>query len=246
MELTDYISAGYFLSRYTGERDCTGIRLRRITMAREHSQRRFFPHTWAIPWCGDDRSERIERAADFGVPEADLDAVLAWADASFGTKFGAWSVFFSLGHARAAAAAMLGNVRDLDLWGVGLHRDLARSFCDATRPPPPEPGFAPMGASGVHIAVCQRPAPLADGGVPLGYEVLIEDLGCEFNSPESRHLDEVGASRAAGIAVNADGLFESLEDALSCCRQLPGVGEDAPPYRCSGWLPWLLVRYPLD
>jgi hypothetical protein len=111
MELRDYVAAGYFLSRHTGLRDCTGIQLRRITMAHDHSQRRFFPESWTLSWCGETREQRIEDAAVFGIAEGDLDEVIAWADESFGSLFGAWDVFFTLEDARAAGACVPGKRR---------------------------------------------------------------------------------------------------------------------------------------
>jgi hypothetical protein len=244
MKRSDYIAAGYFLSRHTGALDCTGIELRRTTLASDHAQREFFPDAWAISWCSEDRSKRVERAEVFGIAEHDLDRIIAWADRGFGESFGAWSVFFSLDEARAAARSMLGGAAGLELWGVGLHRDLVSAYCDATKPPPATPGFAPVGASGVHTATCVHTRPLAEGGTALGHELLIEDFGCAFNSPESRHLDEKALYGAAGVEPNAHGLIDDYEDALSCCRHLDARAAETP-HRITGWRPWLIVQYPL-
>lgn len=48
--VTDYVAAGYFLSRYGAAQDCTGLQLRRMSMGHDHSQRRFFPETWTLSW----------------------------------------------------------------------------------------------------------------------------------------------------------------------------------------------------
>lgn len=241
--LEDYVAAGFFLSRHTGLHDCTGLALRRVTLAHEHSQRRFFPESWTLSWCSESREERLERAAAFGIAERDLERVMAWADRSFGSEFGAWDVLFTLEGARAAARSLLEEAADLELWGVGLHRSLTADFCKASAPPPPVPGCAPTGASGLHVAACERPAPLADGGTVLGHEILIPEFGA-FNSPESRHLDEQAAFRAAGVVPNGLGLIDSFEDALSCCRFLDAHAAETP-HKITGWLPWLIVRYPL-
>jgi hypothetical protein len=243
-DIRQYVSAGYFLSRWTGEHDCTGVELRRITLAHDHSQRRFFPESWTLSWCRETREERIDASAVFGIAEADLDGVIAWADENFGLAFGAWDVFFTLADAQAAASAFLRNAANVELWGVGLHRSLVSGFCKTSEPPPQVPGFAPTGASGLHIATCVRPAPLAEGGSVLGHEILIPEFGASFNSPESRHLDEVEAFRAAGVVRNAVGLIDSFDDALACCRHLEKHASDTQ-YEISGWLPWLIVRYSL-
>lgn len=242
VDLRNYVAAGYFLSRHAGAHDCTGLELRRITMAHDHSQRRFFPGTWALPWCGGTREQRIEEAAVFGIAEEDLDEVMAWADRSFGVVFGAWDVFFMLDDARVAAHTLLPHATGLELWGVGLHRSLVSAFCEASAPPPQQPGFAPMGASGIHIATCVRPAPLAEDGLVLGHEILVNDVGCSFNSPASLHLDERRRLREAGVVPNEHGLIDSFDDALACCRVIePAPGEARSP--STPWLPWLIVRY---
>lgn len=239
-----YVAAGYFLSRDAGRADATEPPLRRITMAHDHTRRRFFPDTWALSWCVASREARLERAAALGIAARDLDAVTAWADRSFGSVFGAWDVFFKLDGAREAARTFLASAADLELWGVGLHQSLVRAYCQASGPPRPAPGAAPTGPSGLHVAACLRPAPLADGGTVLGHELLIPEIGASFNSPGSLHLDERAVLKAAGVAPNEDGLIDSINDALACCRLLDALAPET--HRgITGWLPWLLVRYPL-
>ncbi len=56
--------AGYLLSRHVGATDCTGIELRRVTVATDHSPRK--PDAWALSWCGRSREEQVEEAAVWG------------------------------------------------------------------------------------------------------------------------------------------------------------------------------------
>jgi hypothetical protein len=129
------------------------------------------------------------------------------------------------------------------VWGVGLHRTLLRKYCEASKPPPPQPGYAPTGASGTHIAVCVRSKPLAPGGEALGHELLIDDAGCCFNSPESRHLDEKELLRTVGVVPNGHGLIDSFDEALACCHHLEARAAESQ-HAITGWRPWLIVRYP--
>ena len=245
MNLRDYVSAGYFLSRYTGSKDCTGITLRRETLATDHSQREFFPNSWALSWCEATRAERVQKGAVFGITEPELDGVIAWADEGFGTVFEAWSVFFELKEARAAARSILGRATDLELWGVGLHHDLRSAYCEASRPPAPQPGYAPIGAGGILEVACTRLAPLAQGGVVLGHELLSDDQGGAFNSPESRHLEERDNFRAVGVVPNRLGLIDSFDEALACARHFDSLAATTSQ-QIIGWRPWLIVRYPLQ
>jgi hypothetical protein len=157
-DIHDYIAAGYFLSRYVGPHDCTGIELRRLTLANDHSPREFFPDGWCLSWCHSSRQEMVAAASVFGIPESELAGVISWADKHFGLEFGAWSVFFELRGAREVARSVLGNAADLDLWGVGLHRSVVGEYraatTAATRPGAPRAGFAQVGAGGVRDAIC--------------------------------------------------------------------------------------------
>jgi hypothetical protein len=245
IDIRDYVAAGYFLSRYVGVHDCTGIELRRVSLAQDHSQRKFFPDSWALSWCHGTRQERIDQAAVFGITERGLDRVIDWADRSFDTAFGAWSVFYGIGDARGVTASFLKEAVDLELWGLGLHRSLLSAYCEASKPPPQKPGYAPSGASGFHVAACVRPTALADGGDVLGHELLIEEVGCCLNSPESRHLDELGAFRAVGVEPNNHGLIDSFDDALACCKHLDEHAAETQ-HHITGWIPWLIVRYSTD
>lgn len=51
-------------------------------MGHDHSLRRSFPETWALSWCRETRDERLEDAAVFGIPDAERDGVIAWADSA--------------------------------------------------------------------------------------------------------------------------------------------------------------------
>jgi hypothetical protein len=242
--LQDYVASGYFLSRHVGVRDCTGIELRRVSLAHDHSQHRFFPESWTLSWCSETPEQRIQEAAVFGIAEGDLDEVMAWADRSFGSVFGAWDAFFTLDDARAAARSFVRNAVGLELWGVGLHRTLVSAFCKRSAPPPQKPGYAPVGASAIHVAACVRSAPLSDGGTVLGHEILIASVGCSFNSPESLHIDERELFRDAGLVPNTHGLIDSFDEALACCQFLEADASEDRDER-AGFLPWLLVRYSL-
>jgi hypothetical protein len=110
----------------------------------------------------------IEEAAVFGIVEDDLDGVMAWAEQSFGSLFGAWNVFFAQEDARAAARSFLRNAASLELWGVGLHRSLVSAYCAESVPNDPT-----VSPGGIHIATCVRPAPIAQNGTVAGHEILV-------------------------------------------------------------------------
>ena len=241
----EYIAGGYFLSRYLGGSDCTGTVLRKTTLARDHSARIFFPDSWALSWGSSGGEERTVAATKFGINSQELPNIVDWADKQFEKTFGVWSVIFKLSDARTIARTILKNAVGLDLWGVGLHPQLVETYLAFSTPPPQKPGYAPMGASGTHIAMSRHSAPLASKGTVLGYELLVDDIGCGvFNSPESRHIDEDAMYHALGISPNSNGLINSFEEGIACSRHLEQT--EATKSKICGWFPWLIVQYPLE
>lgn len=230
--LADYTAAGFYLSRRLTSDECGGIDLGRLSLASDQPERAFFPDSWTLSWVRREREERIASAAAFGFEADQIDAIMEWAGRSFGNTFGFWRVFFSIDDARTVGESALGGVSGVELWGVGLHRSLVNGYCRA-------PGQ--ITASGVRTAVFANKK-LPEGGTVLGYDLLFEELGSSFSSPESRGFDEVAMFRNVGVAPNEDGLVDSFADAKKCCRYL----DERPGAKVKGWQPWLLVRYPLS
>ena len=146
--------------------------------------------------------------------------------------------------ARTIARMFLSKAQGLELWGLGVRRPVLEDLREGTAPPPQQPGYAPTGASGVHL-VTELDQPLAAGGTPLGHEPLIADVGCSFNSPAALHLDEAAVWRGLGVQPNEHGLIDSYDEALAGCREFAGA-KVAGPAPQSGWFPGLIVRYSLE
>jgi hypothetical protein len=239
--LDEYLSAGYFLSRQV-EPQRQGDRA--VTLGADHSPRRFFPESWTLSWCGDPSESRVRNAQLFGMTESDLDRVQAWADGAFGSVFGAWDVIFRIEDARAIARTFLSRAQGLELWGLGVHRSFLKELRDGTEPPAQVPGYAPSGASGVHLAT-EMGRSLAAGGTALGHEPLIAEVGCGFSSPASLHLDEAAVWSRLGVQLNEHGLVDSYAEALAGCREFATATLSGPAPQ-SDWFPGLIVRYSLE
>lgn len=236
-----YLCAGYFLSRLV-EPVHPGCRA--VTLGHDHSPRRFFPESWTLSWCREPPDHRVRDARPFGISEADLPRVHAWADEAFGEAFGAWDVIFRVEDARSIARTFLSGAEGLELWGLGVRRPVLEDLRKATEPPAQLPGHAPTGPSGLHQAA-ELGRPLAPGGTPLGHEPLIAEVGCTYNSPTSLHLDEAAVWSRLGVQPNEHGLIDSYDEAFAACRELASAAV-AGPAHLSAWFPGLIVRYPLD
>jgi hypothetical protein len=237
----DYVSAGYFLSVLV---DPPAPGHRAVTLGSDHSPRRFFPESWTLSWCGESPETRASKAREFGIAESELPRIHAWADGAFGKTFGAWDVIFRIEDAREMARMFLSKASGLELWGLGIRRSSVDDVREGTTPPAQTPGYAPVGASGVH-QVTELSRPLASGGTPLGHEPLIAEVGCSYNAPASLHIDEAAVWARLGVQPNDLGLIDSYEDALAGCGEFTRFSVAGPAHQ-SEWFPGLIVKYPVE
>ncbi len=126
---------------------------------------------------------------------------------------------------------------DMQLIGLGLSPESVEAFATAATPPPPEPGYAPIGEGGcLQVAKQHRPVP---EGRLLGYELLCVDHGLITDSWLCNGL-EVYFSERLGIRPNEHGLLGALDGARRCCEAIEKKEVGAEP---GLWLPWGLVGY---
>jgi hypothetical protein len=214
------ISGGYYLARRSATVSASGCRSV------------FFPDAWAIEWTSVGDEERSRRATEFGVGS---DA-FAWATGAFEKEFGWPNVFYTLTAARAAQGSM---VPDSILFGLGLPPSHVDEFLKAAAPPRPQPGYAPVGETG--IFQCVRAAEcIAPGGEPLGFELLATDFGLLTCSWACNGL-ETTCAESLGVGTNTHGFVANYADALRCAQLIAQPDTGAEP---GLWLPWLLTVYP--
>jgi len=239
MIITDYIAAGYYLARFADRPAYISAELmpKRILSASPDICY-LFPDTWALEWTTDDDEGRIAGAANFGISTAVLPKVIKWATQSFSTAFGWPNVFYSLESAQKARHAFLADRDDVALFGLGLHKSNVKEFLDFAAPPLQQPGFAPMGKTGVFEAVSQNRA-LVDNGISLGYELLVTTAGLLTCSWLCNGL-EVTFAKELGIKPNSNGFIQTFEEASRCANFISEGHVGAEP---GLWLPWLTIKY---
>ena len=198
----------------------------------------FFPDTWAIAWTSVPDEERTRKAAGFGISPADLNAVTKWATDSFSKEFGWPDAFYTLEAAQAARARFLPGKPDILIFGLGLHESDAEEFLKAAEPPAQQPGFAPMGRSGI-LECVSGGANIREGGEFLGFELLAADHGMLSCSWLCNGLEKECAAQL-GIRPNRSGLVESYADARRCAELIARPETGAEP---GLWLPWRVTMY---
>jgi hypothetical protein len=189
------------------------------------------PGPWALPWVDQCETHRQERA-DFGIDDATLPDVSAWVEEMREAGEWAWPRIFT---GLEPAREFLDRFHPTGapkIVGLGLPPEFLDEVLDEH---PDVPG---MGVDG-YIETLRRRQPLAEGGVELGYEILGEEPGGDFDSWHVNHLEPL-VHRELGIAVNQYGLIDNLDAAR---RAAEFIGQPDVPAEPVSWRPWLLVAY---
>lgn len=238
MNPSDYVVAGYFLAlpeqRHEGFNDPDLIPPE-VFSASCHATT--LPSDAWIEWCGASEEERRAAAVDRGVAIERIPAIVRWTTDHFDGDVR----FANLCATRDAVARLRAVVGPADprLAEIGLalpQSELERFLRVAS--PAQRPGFAPVGRSGAATGVAEGVPPAA-GGVVLGHEPITCEgggLSCSWLCTAS----EKGVHEALGIRTNANGLIESVDDAVRACAW---IDEDISRGEPGPWFPWLLIRY---
>ncbi len=239
IRIADHIVAGYYLVRIANRPEYVSAELmpdRILSISDDICNS--FPDTWVIDWTSENIEERIERASEFAIPAANLEKVVSWGTKTFSKAFAWPNVFYSVDNARAARTQFLSHLDDIVLIGLGLHKLNVDQFLSASKPPPQQPGFAPVGATGV-FEIASRRDNLAENGRSLGYELLVAQHGLLTCSWLCNGLEKT-FSENIGVRPNTHGFISSFEEASRCIKYMSDAAVGAEP---GLWLPWLIVKY---
>lgn len=197
------------------------------------------PDTWAIEWAKVDHADRLERAAKFGIDAAQIPEAVRWAtDHLEGGGFAWPNVFLDAAAAREFHRRFV--TTDVRLLQISLPEQMLESFLALTTPPPQQPGFAPAGSMGAHVALALR-TPLTDDDGQRGFDVLGFDRASGFDSFRCNGL-EVDFQRLFGVQFNRWGLIDGLPDAVRCAE----FANQPDTNTCAvAWHPWLVTEHPL-
>jgi hypothetical protein len=194
------------------------------------------PDSWAIEWVSMEPADRQRHAVALGIPADAVSEVIRWATDEFDRHFKWPNVFTELAAAREFLERFIpGGVH---LLGVGLPSDLVPAFLSLSAPPKSQPGYAPVGAVGVH-EVIRAGRVLEVGGELRGFEVLGYDEAGQFCSFRCNRL-EVDFEKELGVQFNRWGLLNEESAARQCADYAgrPEVGTCA-----RWWHPWAVMEY---
>jgi hypothetical protein len=194
------------------------------------------PGTWAIEWVNTEHADREGHAAAFGIPPEAVPELVAWATGAFDNEFKWPNVFCTLDAARAFRQRF--RPEGVRLIGLALPVDLVDGFLAVAAPKPQQPGFAPMGATGVYDLLSEGQA-LAPGGLVRGYEVLGHGIAGDFCSYRCNGLED-DFQREFAAVFNDMGLLDD-EAVARRCAEFAGRPETGT---CADWWhPWSVQEY---
>jgi hypothetical protein len=228
---TTHVAGGYLLAK-------PGVRVPKRGLTASACLADMAPDWWAIEWVGTTYGEREERAARLGIQTKNVPSLVRWVTERFGETFRWPNVFTDVVHAREFFRQF--GLADVHLMGIALPSDLVETFLEASAPPEQQPGYAPVGATGVHDVV-SRMEPLASGGSRRGYEVLGYGEVGQFHSFRCNDLER-DFEREFDARFNEWGLIDDAAIARRCAAyaSLPTTSTSA-----RDWHPWLVEEYPL-
>jgi hypothetical protein len=189
------------------------------------------PGLWALPWVNQLERYRQEQTA-FGIDDAALPEVSAWVEAQRQAGEWGWPRIFPRIQPASEFLARFHPTGAPKIVGLGLPSEYLDEVLDEH---PDVPG---MGVDG-YIETLRQRQPLAGGGVELGYEILGEEPGGDFDSWHVNGLEPL-VHRELGIEVNQFGLIDNLDAAR---RAAEFIGRPDTPAEPVPWRPWLLVSY---
>jgi hypothetical protein len=239
LQVREFVSAGYYLTRRARPSPCTAGKLIPNTFISASSCIcDFFPDSWTIRWSSDERQERERAATDFGIPADKIDAVIEWATAAFQKMFGWPNAFYSLDAAVAARREFVAREVDVAVFGLALQRNDAARFLEVEKPRDTTPGYSQGGETGIYECLKSQSI-LEPGGRHIGFELLATMFGILTCSWLCNGLETVCAEELS-VKPNEYGLIADYSDARRCAEYVSRDEIGAEP---GLWLPWLITTY---
>ncbi len=233
IDIQRFVSAGYFLIRAGSpgweQLQTELLPTTLLSLAKTISLR--FNVAWG--W----RTGSKQTALDFGVAETDWDEFVHWCGYEYASEMDVWSMFYTPDSARHLAQRFLRDITDLHLIGVGLPRELEVAYWR-------EPVQDSDKVYGIEKRIEQR-LPIADGGQPLGFDVVSFSYSDFAYSWLGSYL-HFEMYKLYGIRPGTFGLLETEEDAKRINDwiaedEMRGQRAEPEPYDY-----WLLLEYPMD
>ena len=224
--MNDYVSGGYYVVKAIPRPSDLSDNLPNNLLTVSRCFTVVMRHVIQLQW---DNYENVgqaiaEEARDFAIPQPQIPELVRWVKAQRNTNY---LVFTEVEPPLELVDRFVSDAAT-HVVGLGLHVSLIESF---------KSQLAKDMNNGYSLAeLVDEKRPLAEGGVPLGYEPLGFE-GTSFHSWLCHYAPNEAYSRF-GIRPNQFGLIDKLEDARQVTDYLLQTGAEP-----AIWEPWLLLDY---
>ncbi len=221
----DFICGGYFLTKRVQRPPDVSDLIPDSFLTISNCFTSIAPDMWAEAGYNREMSERVEEAAEFGIPASAVPALVELFTSTEQPHHS--NAFPNFAVAREFYRHCV-DKNSIALLGIGLEPSLVDSF-RSQLVDDVNHGY------GLEERVMLNNR-LATGGTPLGFEPLGYE-GTKFHSWLC-HNAPVKALQKFGVRTNPTGFIDSLEDAVRITRDLKATGAET-----AIWEPWLVVQY---
>lgn len=232
IHLDDYVSAGYYITKYftRGDWQSTGLLPEKL-LSVSHCLAKIAP---IVYWANSQ-----EDFDAFGIPDTLRPEFEQWCNDKFDIEIGFPDVTYHLETARDFIKRFIPQKDDLFLLGAGLHKDFIEPFLLVE--PTLRMGVQDEGQRGLAHIIGQR-SPLPEGEI-LGYEVVCSDFGDINHSWLCNGLEKDGWDRFQ-IRPNQYGFIGTYAEAKTLTEF---IMTDPAIYGEPGfYMPLLIINYPLE
>jgi hypothetical protein len=225
INLSDYYSAGYFLTRRAKRPFWLDEPVGLVPVTFISLESSFYPKL-NIVWTWN--PENRVSAEKFGIKDEQWQEFQEWCKNAHHQEIDASCMFYSTAFVRKFIQQFFSdNYHDLIILGVGMHHTYWSEWMKVELHP---------NAEGVETRILQKLS-IEEGGTPLGFDISSYAHG-DFDHTWFSHGLYVGIYQTLGIRPNQDGLINTRDDALHARNY-------ANQHDKHFYDEWLLISYPL-
>jgi hypothetical protein len=227
IHLDDYVAGGYFITKYTGREHWIAANsdlLPPKLLSVSGIIATLAPTTYPLIDATSDSYEQ------YGIAPETIPDVMKWWTENNQKEIGWQQTFYELGFAQQFVKRFVTKTEDVAILGVSVHRKYSGLVLD---------GYDPKSSCGVEEVMARGLSPVR--GDVLGFDILSYQY-CSFDSWINPTYPPV-IFEELHIRPNQYGFIDTLEEA-DRCDEFMTASDDMALH--GWWLPWLIIRYPLE
>ncbi len=225
IQLDDYVAGGYFITKYVEREKWMSVDL---------LPPKLLSVSELIATLAPTNPNLSHRPSDsyeqYGIAPETIPDVMKWWTENIQKEIGWQETFYELGFAQQFVKRFVTKREAIAILGVAVHRKYIELILE---------DYDPKTACGVEEVVARGLSPVR--GDVLGFDILSYEY-CRFDSWITPSYPQV-IFEDLHIRPNQYGFIDTLE-AADRCDEFMSADDDMALH--GWWLPWLIIRYPLE